>query len=162
MAKLRGRQIVVGSAAGFALSVGALFGSGLAGAAPPDVVGETYADAASTLEEADLTPKVIATVGGRLPQDECIVTSVSDHKYLRPATDDTIYEYSWDEVWLSLNCNGSHATANSPGASVASPEGREAADHEEEVQWRSENPEWCEDAMLEHPEWGEMEGCTYE
>ena len=64
-------------------------------------------------------------VGSRLPLDECIVTNARDESAFRPAQDG-IYGYAEDEVMLSLNCDGGHATATNPGASVASPAGREA------------------------------------
>lgn len=145
-----------------ASAIAALLCCGTAGARPPDVVGQKYAEAASTLAEAGLTPIVTATVGARLPRDECIVTSITDHKMLRPAGDENFFEYGWGEVMLSLNCNGAYATDKRPGSSMGSPEGRKAADYEAEVQWRSENPSWCVEAMRDHPEWGEMDGCSYD
>ncbi|MHC9294471.1 hypothetical protein ACRCUN_18550 [Mycobacterium sp. LTG2003] len=110
------------SAAGFAVAVA---GAGVASAAP-DVVGQPYADAASAIEDSGATPRIAVTVGGRLPKDECIVTNAWDTRPLVPMTDDVYWEYTEDVVQLSLNCAGDHATAVNPGASIASPLGREA------------------------------------
>ncbi len=118
--------IVVG--AGAAISAAAtsavLLGAGVAAAAP-DVTGETYADAVEAIEGGGATPKVVMRVGSRLPLDDCIVTNARDESAFRPAQDG-IYGYAEDEVMLSLNCDGDHATATNPGASVASPAGRAA------------------------------------
>ena len=123
--------IVVGA---FAAAAGAaLFGAtGAAVAAPsgaPDVVGDTYADATSALSDAGMTPSVGVVIGGALAQDDCIVTNVQTVSALRPAAIDESYPQMYpasDEVMLTLNCAGKYATATNPGASVASPEGREA------------------------------------
>lgn len=154
-------RIVTAVCAAASVFLAGLIGCGPADARPPDVVGKTYEKAASELSAAGLKPIVTATVGSRLPRDKCIVTSVSDRKMLRPAVGEAFMEFGWGEIMLSLNCNGGHATAGTPGNSLGSPEGRRAADYEAEVQWRKENPQWCVDAMREHPEWGEMDGCTY-
>ena len=112
----------------------ALFGIGVASAAP-DVVGQPYADAAEAIEDEGGTPIIASTVGGRLPQDECIVTNAWDAPFLRDVGGE--FSFDEDEVNVALNCNGGHATASSPGASVASPAGREskaAADEAEALQ----------------------------
>lgn len=116
---LAGGGLVVASA-----SV-ALFGSGVAAAAP-DVVGQPYSDAAAAIEEEGSTAFIAVTVGGSLPQDECIVTNAWDAPFIRPMTDDVYYEQAQGEVMLALNCAGGYATATNPGASLLSPAGREA------------------------------------
>ena len=153
---LRTAAVLAGSA-----TLTLVTGHAVAAASPPDVVGEKYSVAAAALSKAGLNPVISVTVGSRLPQDQCIVTSIVDHKYLRPESGATFNAFGWGEVALSLNCNGGYATAGTPGASLGSPEGRKAAAYDKEVRWRSQNPQWCTDAMREHPEWGEMEGCTY-
>jgi hypothetical protein len=100
-----------------------LFGVGVAAAAP-DVVGQTYADASQAIDEAGDTAVVANTIGGRLPQDECIVTNAQDAPFIRDS--DGEFGHADGEVLLALNCNGGYASAKNPGASVASPEGREA------------------------------------
>ncbi len=116
--------IVVG--AGTTISAAAtaavLFGAGVAAAAP-DVVGETYADAASAISDDGGTVVVATRVGSKLPQDECIVTNVRDQSALRYNGEDV---YADNEVMLTLNCDGGYATATNPGASLASPAGRKA------------------------------------
>lgn len=101
----------------------ALFGAGTAAAAP-DVVGETYADATEAIEDDGGSAKVAVSVGGTLGQDDCIVTNAWDAPFLRGVGDG--FEHAEDEVMLALNCAGGYATATTPGASLASPAGREA------------------------------------
>ncbi len=60
-----------------------LFGAGIASAAP-DVVGMTYGDAVSAIEEEGGTAKIAVTVGDR--QDamgDCLVTNATDAPFVR-------------------------------------------------------------------------------
>lgn len=118
-----------------ALGLGSVIGVSVAGlavtfagaaSAAPAVVGQPYGDAAAAIEEGGGTPRVAVTVGSRLPRAECIVTNAWVTRQLVPMTTDVYYEYNEDVVQLALNCAGDHATATNPGASVASPLGREA------------------------------------
>jgi hypothetical protein len=101
----------------------ALFGSGLAAAAP-DVVGQPYSDAVTAIEEEGGTAVVAVRTGDKLPQDECIVTNVWDAPFMRDVGD--AFAHADSEVMVALNCAGGYATATNPGASLASPMGREA------------------------------------
>jgi hypothetical protein len=101
----------------------ALFGSGVATAAP-DVVGQPYADAVTAIEDEGGTAVVAVRTGDKLPQDECVVTNAWDAPFLRDVGD--AFEHADSEVMLSLNCAGDYATATNPGASIMSPAGREA------------------------------------
>ena len=78
------KLIVLGAGAAIsaAAASAALFGAGVAGAAP-DVVGQTYADAVSAIEEEGSTAVVASTVGGKLEQGECIVTRAWDSPFGR-------------------------------------------------------------------------------
>lgn len=125
-------QILIVLATSTAGAAIALSTAGIASAAP-DVVGQPYSDAAAAIEEEGATPEVAVAVGGRLPQDECIVTNAWDSSQLVPMTDDVYWEYTEDVVKLALNCAGDHATATNSGASVASPLGREAKAAAEEA-----------------------------
>ena len=110
-------------AAGVAIGALGLFGAGIASAAP-DVVGMTYGDAVSEIEDGGGTAKIAVTVGDR--QDamgDCLVTNATDSPFVRD--DGGEFSHTSDEVLLSLNCNRGAATATTPGASAASPEGRE-------------------------------------
>ena len=118
-----------------ALGLGSVIGASVAGlavtfagaaSAAPDVVGQPYGDAAAAIEQGGETPHVAVTVGSRLPRAECIVTNAWVTRQLVPMTTDVYYEYNESVVQLSLNCDGDHATATNPGASVSSPVGREA------------------------------------
>ncbi len=120
------KKLIVGAgAAAAAAACMALFGTGVAAAAP-DVVGQTYADASSAIDEAGSTAIVASTVGGRLPQDECIVTNAWDAPFVRDMDFAGEFGHADSEVMLALNCNGDHATATNAGPSLGSPEGREA------------------------------------
>ncbi|HET9564738.1 MAG TPA: hypothetical protein VFP27_09600 [Mycobacterium sp.] len=108
-------------AAGVALG---LFGAGVASAAP-DVVGMTYGDAVSEIEDGGGTAKIAVTVGDR--QDamgDCLVTNATDAPFMRDVGDGS-FGHADSEVLLTLNCNRGAATAAVPGASLASEAGRE-------------------------------------
>ncbi len=115
------KMFVVGAGAAFATgaAVSLLFGAGMAAAAP-DVVGQTYSDASSAIEDSGSSAKVAVTVGSKLSQGDCIVTNAWDAPFVRDGS------HASGEVMVALNCDGAHASANHPGASVASPAGREA------------------------------------
>ena len=68
-----------GAAISAAAASAALFGAGVAGAAP-DVVGETYADAVSASRRKAALLVVANRVGGKLEQGECIVTARGTHR----------------------------------------------------------------------------------
>ena len=119
------KQLILGTGGVGAMALSmALLGTGVAAAADYD--GQTYADAAAAIEEAGDTPIVATRVGSQLPQDECLVVNSQNHSYLRDPPDDVYVLSATDEVRLNLNCAGGYATATNPGASVASPAGREA------------------------------------
>jgi hypothetical protein len=109
--------ILAGAAA--ATASAALFGAGIAGAAP-DVVGDTYSDASSTIEQSGGTAIVATRTGSGADTGDCIVTNAWDASFVREG------ESSSGEVMVALNCNGDVATAGKAGNSAASPEGREA------------------------------------
>ncbi|MED5810761.1 hypothetical protein VST63_00190 [Mycolicibacterium sp. 050232] len=140
------KKFVVG--AGAAISAGAavslLFGAGVAAAAP-DVVGQTYSDASSAIEDSGASAKVAVTVGSKLSQGDCIVTNAWDAPFVRDGS------HADGEVMVALNCDGDHATANHPGASVASPAGRsaKAAADQEEAQAEAEAAAAQQEALAE-------------
>ncbi len=98
----------------------ALFGTGVAAA--DDYAGQTYADASSAASDAGQTVVVAGRVGDKLAQDDCLVTR-SQTAPFASANDGAHYD---GQVQFYLNCNGGYATATNPGASLASPAGREA------------------------------------
>lgn len=98
----------------------ALFGTGVAAA--DDYAGQTYSDASSAAGENGLDVVVAARVGDKLSQDECLVTRSQTAPFA--SADDGSHRSG--EVQFYLNCNGGYASATNPGASLASPEGREA------------------------------------
>jgi hypothetical protein len=117
------KNLLAGGAFVLASSSAIVFGSGVAAAAP-DVVGQTYADAASAIEEEGGTAVVAVRTGDKLPEDECVVTNAWDAPFLRDVGD--AFEHAEGEVMVALNCAGEFATATNPGASILNPAGREA------------------------------------
>jgi hypothetical protein len=110
-------------AAGVAIGALGLFGAGIASAAP-DVVGMTYGDAVSEIEDGGGTAKIAVTVGDR--QDamgDCLVTNATDAPFVRDSEGE--FGHADSEVLLTLNCNRGAATATTPGASLGSPAGRD-------------------------------------
>jgi pyruvate/2-oxoglutarate dehydrogenase complex dihydrolipoamide acyltransferase (E2) component len=115
------KSIVVSAGTAVAASaMMALFGTGVAAA--DDYAGQTYADASSAASDAGLSVVVASRVGDKLSQDECLVTR-SQTAPFADADDGTHVD---GQVQFYLNCNGGFATATKPGASLASPEGRQA------------------------------------
>ena len=98
----------------------ALFGTGVAAA--DDYAGQTYADASKAAGDAGQTVVVAGRAGDTLALDQCLVTR-SQTAPFADADDGKHYDA---QVQLYLNCSGEYATATNPGASVASPSGREA------------------------------------
>jgi hypothetical protein len=122
-----------------AVAMGALglFGAGIASAAP-DVVGMTYGDAVSAIEEDGGTSKIAVTVGDR--QDamgDCLVTNASDAPFVRDGGGE--FGHADGEVLLTLNCNRGAATATTPGASLASSAGRDFQAKAEEAAAAAQN-----------------------
>ncbi|WP_396939583.1 hypothetical protein [Mycolicibacterium sp.] len=87
--------------------------------ASPDVVGQTFGEASSTLQSAGYTPIVVNKFGGRTDQPDCTVTRQQD----RPSVDG-----GGQQTELTLNCNYPVAAPGMPGNSAASPAGRAAAE----------------------------------
>jgi hypothetical protein len=115
-----------------------LFGAGTAAAAP-DVVGQTYSDAQTAIEDGGGTAVIASRFGDKLDEGDCIVTNAYDASFLRDGADDG------GQVNVVLNCSGAYATATNPGASVASPLGG-AAKSEAEKQAEEEEAASLEEA----------------
>jgi hypothetical protein len=97
-----------------------LFGTGVAAA--DSYAGQKYSDAASAASNAGLTSIVAARVGDKLTTDDCVVTRSQVAPF--NSANDGIHVSG--KVQFYLNCAGAYATATTPGASLGSPEGREA------------------------------------
>ena len=117
--------ILAGAAA--ATASAALFGAGIAGAAP-DVVGDTYSDASSTIEQSGGRAIVATRTGSGADTGDCIVTNAWDASFVREGAS------SSGEVMVALNCNGDVASAGKAGNSAASPAGREAKTAQDEAE----------------------------
>ena len=77
------KKIIISAGVGAAGVALGLFGAGTAAAAP-DVVGMTYGDAVSAIEDDGGTAKISVTVGDR--QDamgDCLVTNATDAPFTR-------------------------------------------------------------------------------
>jgi hypothetical protein len=111
--------VLCGAATGVAATISV--GVGVA-AATPDVVGQTYADAAQAIQAEGSKPVIATRIGGRTDEDQCIVTNAWVH-----TTVTQIYEKpKYDEVRVALNCGAAVASVGTAGPSAASPEGRQA------------------------------------
>ena len=114
-------------AAGVAVGLLGLVGAGTASAstsAPPDVVGMTYSDAVSKIEDGGGTAKISVTVGDR--QDsmgDCLVTNATNAPFMEVS--EGAFQHVDSVVLLALNCDRGVATATTPGASLGSPQGRD-------------------------------------
>lgn len=144
------KKSTVGKAAGVTASaaLALLLGTGVASADP--LVGETYSKASEIVSGWGGTAIVSNTFGERVQRDDCIVASW--HKNPN----------NIDQVYLALNCSDKVATPGHAGNSAASPAGRKEKQRLDDIQWLSENPDYCRQALVEHPEWGELEGCDYD
>jgi hypothetical protein len=108
-----------------AASVGVtLWGSAVAHAGSPNVVGQKYSDAQSALSSAGYTAVISVTQGDRIDRADCIVTNQNDHNAQPPPNSGGS---GTKQTLLTLNCYAQVATYKDPGNSLASPEGRAAA-----------------------------------
>jgi hypothetical protein len=108
------KLLVVGAGAALLTLLGAA-----PAAADDGVVGHSFADAKATLSERGLGAVVATTVGDRQNWDDCIVSSATRANFKDASGNST-----GNNVLVNLNCYSRHSTANSPGYSAASPEGR--------------------------------------
>ncbi|MDT5133127.1 MAG: hypothetical protein QOE41_2438 [Mycobacterium sp.] len=88
--------------------------------ASPDVSGKSFSEASSALANAGYTVVVGSTVGDKLAQSDCLVTSQQDlvpssfgRKQYRSVRTNTVV--------LSLNCYPRPASAPEPGSSASNP-----------------------------------------
>jgi hypothetical protein len=113
----------------------ALLGAGIASAGtapPPDVVGMTYSDAVSKIEDGGGTAKIQVTVGDRqAAMGDCLVTSATNAPFVEDS--DGTFQHVDSVVLLALNCDRGVATATTPGASLGSPDGRAFQDKAEKA-----------------------------
>ncbi len=114
-----------GFAAALSLGAAAMIGSGVASAGTaPNVVGQKYSAAHSALSSAGFKTVVSTTVGDRTPWPDCVVTHQLSHSVSPPQyTGGSVV----NEVLVSLYCAGSFATVGTPGNSLGSPQGSQAA-----------------------------------
>lgn len=113
---MKALTILFGAAA--SVVAGISVGAGVAAAAP-DVVGQTYRDAKSTIQGEGASVVIATRTGGSPDTDKCIVTNAWD----KPSV---TRKESGPEVLVALSCNAAVASPGSPGNSAASQEGRQA------------------------------------
>jgi beta-lactam-binding protein with PASTA domain len=93
---------VIGASAVVAMgAVTALAGTGVAGAATPDVTGQTFSKASAALSAAGFKVVVATTIGTKKSQPDCIVTG--EHTISKPQNGS--HPSSSLRVLLSLNCS---------------------------------------------------------
>lgn len=110
------------AAAGGALALCAVFGSGTASAIN-EYEGMTYANAANAVAQSGGTPVISSKVGSFLPTSQCVVTGSHSASSL-----DSSGQSRGNRVMLDLNCNYMFSLPGVPGNSKASPEGKAAYD----------------------------------
>jgi hypothetical protein len=142
----------------------AAFGAGVANAqGAPDVHGKTFSEASKTLANAGYTVQVSTTVGDRQAQDDCLVTSQ------RAGMNPSAIEFrsgpfapsDGSLVLVSLNCNAASASITNPGNSAASPQGKQAAQEQADIEYRGTDAgqEDCRAYERQHPESPSLPGC---
>lgn len=128
------------SVVGAALLSVMMFGSGVAAAKGPVLIGKTYSDATAVLAKWGATP-VIATVSGdQLATDDCIVTNFQKSSFLNAAGKNT----RTNEYLLHLNCNNRVAQPGKPGNSAMSEEGEKEKQNQKYAIAISKNPAVCD------------------
>lgn len=123
-ALFRGGAVVGGAAALFTV-----FGCGCASAKPDydTYTGMSYGQAAGEIYGWGGTPVIASRQGTYLPTSQCIVAGSHRQTFLNSSGSN-----NGSKVMLDLNCNYPFATANAPGNSLASPEGRAAREQAEQ------------------------------
>lgn len=143
----------------FAGRVGVLVGGVLAAAAmsvcsggaawaDDPLVGKTYTDATEIINQWKGHPTVASTTGDQLSRDKCIVSAWKK-------------DTKTGKFALSLYCDVAVAANGDAGHSAASPEGRAAKQHDNNVKYLHENPDVCVQMKTDHPDWFKktMDGC---
>lgn len=103
-------------------ATGLFCGVAVAGASP-NVVGQKYSDASSSLSSAGYTPIVSVTVGDHLNRPDCVVVHQQDRTAKPPPNS---RGSNTKQTLVALNCDAPVASATTPGNSLGSPEGRAA------------------------------------
>jgi hypothetical protein len=150
--------IVLGAVAGAAAA--GIFGAGVAHAAP-NVDGMTWSDAQAQFDSWGMKARVSARVGDRLNEGDCIVT---DSTMSAKAARGFDPEGPSNTVLVSLDCNGTVASATSPGYSAASPEGRKAIQKVKDQEWYgTEGGQiYCRKYEKTYPDRPPLKGCNPE
>ena len=108
-------------------------------------VGKSYADASAEAAKKG-TALIVATVAGDvLPMNECVVTAAHRAKYVRG--DNFEHEQGFR---VALNCYAKVASNGDPGASAASPEGKNAKRDLKSVKWvntTDDGAKWCSENL---------------
>jgi hypothetical protein len=135
------KLIVVGSGAIGALALSMLLGGGVAAA--DDYAGKTYSDASSAASDAGQTVVVASRIGDKESEGDCTVVR-SQTAPFASANDGA---HVSNTVQFYLNCNAGHATATTPGPSLASEEGKAAKAAEDEAAAKAEAEQSEADAL---------------
>ena len=119
------RHVSLAAAVVATVALAGVAGAGIADAkSSPNVVGQKYGDASSTLNNAGYKSVVSTTVGDQLAWSNCVVYNQRDRSAAPPPNSGGS---PTNQTLISLNCDAPVASATSPGNSLGSPEGRAAA-----------------------------------
>ena len=119
------KRIIVAAAVAAAGIMTSLSGAIAAAATAPNVVGQDYGDATGALSDAGFTPVVSTTFGDRKSRSDCVVVNQVVRTVQPPENSSGS---TTNQVLVSLDCEAAVASATMPGNSLASPEGRKAAE----------------------------------
>ena len=100
------KLLVVIAGAGAAIGASLpLINTGVAGAAPPDVSGDTFSEAQAALKESGYTAVMSTTLGDKLAQGDCKVVRQETTTASAFVGGDVSAPSSNPKVRLSLHCN---------------------------------------------------------
>jgi hypothetical protein len=123
MGNMKTSKVHLGFSLTTALAAATFMGAGVANAASPDVLGQKYSDAQSSLSGAGYSVVVSTTFGDSTDRADCLVVNQVDRTV--PAPENTSASPT-NQTLVSLNCGAAVASAKDSGPSLASPEGRAA------------------------------------
>ena len=101
-------NVLFGAAAGVVVTISV--GAGVVAAAP-DVVGQTFRDAKSSIQAPGAAVVIATRPGGLAETDKCIVTNAWD----KPSVTQPRQASGPDTVWVALSCNAAVASPGLPG-----------------------------------------------
>lgn len=120
-----------------AMAASAIFGVGTASAIN-EYVGMTYDKASSQISSWGGTATIATRTGEELQTGDCLVVGSRTASFLGSSG-----FAGGSQVLLNLDCSQPLAEPGHPGASAASPAGRQIKQQQKDLEWLNENPDYC-------------------